>query len=505
MNKIGDYILIMTLLLGLGSCEDFLEETSQNEVRPGSVVDLEELMVGEVYPVGSTFHNYLEILTDDVESSFTNASMSGGFVKRWEGAYTWQKNMYELLEVSGAIGFWGARIDTYEHYYKCIRGCNVVLDMLDKVKGDEEAKANVRGQALGMRAWFYFMLVNLYGQPYNAKGVNIESSPGVPLLISSVVKDDLPVRASVASVYRQVEADLLEALPLIEKYGQGNNKYKVTDMFIYTLLSRMYLYMEKWEQAAEYATKVIQKKPNLINLADYVTETAVGTFSDGVYGLNSPEAIWFGYGLYANQEYAAYDWTGGFARVLAYAPSTALKALYNYNGSNPDNRKDMRYRYYYFWYQSYPSGGSAPVFGDKKSATETLSSKTVKGMRVAELYLNRAEAYIHLDKGADALADLNELRKHRYDTRKENYQPENISGREALLQFCQDERRRELSFEDHRWFDLRRYGMPEIKHMFQSEAGQTPQEYILRQGSPRYVLPIPDYVLERNPELVPNP
>jgi hypothetical protein len=132
-------------------------------------------------------------------------------------------------------------------------------------------------------------------------------------------------------------------------------------------------------------------------------------------------------------------------------------------------------------------------------------------MRVAELYLNRAESVIqqYLKNGDGslrqaALADLNYLRSFRYDTRNVPYVPVDYSG-QALLDFCRDERRRELSFEDHRWFDLRRYGMPEIRHTFQMSAGQAPVQYVLAKGSNRYVLPIAKSVLAKNPALVPNP
>ena len=139
------------------------------------------------------------------------------------------------------------------------------------------------------------------------------------------------------------------------------------------------------------------------------------------------------------------------------------------------------------------------------------NSGVTKGMRVAELYLNRAESYIqqYLKNGDEslriaALADLNFLRSRRYDTRNVAYVNVDYSG-QPLLDFCRDERRRELSFEDHRWFDLRRYGMPEIRHILQISGSQSPVEYILHQGDKRYVLPIPRSALLLNPSLEPNP
>ena len=79
-----------------------------------------------------------------------------------------------------------------------------------------------------------------------------------------------------------------------------------------------------------------------------------------------------------------------------------------------------------------------------------------------------------------------------------------ISAADELIAFVRDERRRELCFENHRWFDLRRCGMPEMIHEVTINKGQV-QEYRLAKGSDRYVLPIPKKVLDKNPALVQNP
>ena len=69
-----------------------------------------------------------------------------------------------------------------------IMGCNVVLGYLDRVSGDIETKENMRGQALVLRGWYYFMLVNLFGQPYNVG--NPEENLGVPLKLKMEVTDE---------------------------------------------------------------------------------------------------------------------------------------------------------------------------------------------------------------------------------------------------------------------------------------------------------------------------
>ena len=505
MNTIYKGSIWIMLCLGLLGCHKFLEEKSQDEIKPSTVTDLQELLMGVVYPVGSTtpdFQTYLDLMTDDMTSNFNSDPAVTVKYQQYTGPFTWQKDMYETMTAAGNLD----ENDTYEHYYRGIMGCNVVLEQLDKVRGDDADKGNVRGQALAMRSFFYFMLVNLYGQPYNAAGVDITTSPGVELILSSVVHDAYPKRASVAQIYQQVEADLLEALPLMVQYGTNNNKFKVTELFVYTLLSRMYLYEENWAAAQKYATLALLRNSSLVKLANitipYYDFTAPAT---GVYSLNSVETIWLGYGdqlEYGHLVTPAYG-------LPAFCISPDLQNKYEYDANNTTNRGDLRLRFYYTWnYQDYNWDVPAIIAGCR---TAVEYNGAVKGMRVAELYLNRAESIIqqYLKNGDEtlrqaALADLNYLRSYRYDTRNVAYVPVDYSG-QALLDFCRDERRRELSFEDHRWFDLRRYGMPEIRHTFQQSAGQAAVEYVLAKGSNRYVLPIAQSVLAKNPAMVPNP
>jgi len=508
MNTIYKIILGALLVLGATGCRKHLEEKSQDEVKPSTVTELQQLLMGEVYPAGSLqpgFHPWLDMLTDDVSSNFNAAKGADRTYQKYVPAFTWRDNMFEQMEAAQIAD----PIDTYERYYHRIMGCNVVLDMIDHVRGDDDDRENVRGQALAMRSYFYFMLVNLYGQPYNAAGVDINTSPGVELILSSVVHDDFPVRVSVARIYQQVENDLLAAMPLIAQYGKNNSKYRVTDVFVYNLLSRMYLYMEKWDLAKKYATMGLERNSSLMRLADlkkpYYDNSPP---ADNVYSSSSVEAIWLGYA--STSEYKGVTLIPEGAPLFQVSPD--LQSKYDYRPNDASNRGDLRLRFFHAWEYEDQCCWTIPyvLTGSKYKATATYSEPT-KGMRVAELYLNRAESNIQLYlKSGDetlrkaALDDLNHLRSYRYDTRNVDYAPVNYSGT-ALLDFYKDERRRELSFEDHRWFDLRRYGMPEIHHKLQTTAGQPVVDYVLQKGDKRYVLPFRRSVLARNPALVPNP
>lgn len=71
---------------------------------------------------------------------------------------------------------------------------------------------------------------------------------------------------------------------------------------------------------------------------------------------------------------------------------------------------------------------------------------------------------------------------------------------DALVERIRLERRLELCFEGHRWFDLRRYGMPSITRVWKN--GDYVKSYTLKEKDPFYTLPIPPSVLEENRQLV---
>lgn len=98
--------------------------------------------------------------------------------------------------------------------------------------------------------------------------------------------------------------------------------------------------------------------------------------------------------------------------------------------------------------------------------------------------------------------DLNELRRNRLSEGYVDKSVDDFANPNELLAFCLRERRRELCYEaNHRWFDLRRLGMPELTHIFLDNDNGYETKYVLLENDPRYVLPIPGEVLRRNPNL----
>jgi hypothetical protein len=508
-HLIAQYFL--PVFMAICGCSGFLEESSQDEVRPATTEDLNQIMLGEAYPLAAHFENYLDLLTDDVQSSLPSDGQTDRLLA-YLSVFTWQDDLYEQMAMRNVT-----TCDTWEKYYRHIMGCNVVLDMVGKVSGQPSEKENLRGQALAMRAYYYFMLVNLYAKPYNAEGINLDEEPGVPLMLASPLDDKYPPRASMAAVYKLIEDNLLEAFPLIEQYGQNNNKYRVTNLFIGALLCRLYLYQEKWDSALQYADYVLEQRPALLNMS------AVNRISGDpvvkVYDVNSPELIW----AYSTVD----EYNNVYGNSIKAPPYFASQELYCYlyeaaPGTTPgvinksDPVMDYRQEYYYNrYFINMVQGTLGAYHGGDKSIRQSNTANACKGFRTAELYLNRAECYIrkYMVNPQDeyrnaALADLNFLRENRYNTTLFGYTPKvaaDFATAAELLQFYKDERRRELCFEGHRWFDLRRYGMPKLEHRVQRVAGGGDEIYTLPEKSARYTLPIARKVMDANPALVQNP
>jgi hypothetical protein len=126
--------------------------------------------------------------------------------------------------------------------------------------------------------------------------------------------------------------------------------------------------------------------------------------------------------------------------------------------------------------------------------------------RVAEAYLNKAEAELYLGNDGIARKALNDLCAKRYD--KENPYTYDCSG-EALAKAIREERRLELALEGHRWFDLRRYSVcekyPESKqivHDYTYYEDDTEMKerhrFVLEAFDKAYTLPIPQEVIQFN-------
>lgn len=461
-------ILFMSAML-LSSCS-FLDEKSQDEVIPKSAEDYSELLLGSGYPLGYTrFYPYLYLLDDDVQLNVDIKSIaSNTTVQAAFAAYTWQPNM---ASISNTVVGLQSDNNSYSSFYDRIKGCNAVISSVDGSEGTPELKDKTLAEALALRAWYYFNLVNLYGQPYNVD----KSSEGVVLKTSVDVNNKAQKRSTVEEVYNQVVDDLKRAIDLFTPYSINTKDDRINLPTAYTILSRVYLYMEKWSDCIDAATNAIKYGPSLANISNATSWQAVCSYS-------FEETMW----LYGCAEYSDY-----ISSALRFVPSPALLSLY-------DKVNDGRYKVFFYntgsWIQE--SNGKYNYYSSLIVNKDNYTSISLgNGMRIAEAWLNRAEAYMKSNNVAGATSDINAIRSKRIA----GYT--NVAS--VSLEDVLTERRKELCYECNRWFDLRRNGMPSISHVWRDMDGNV-QTYTLAKSDALYTLPIPSSVLDNNSALTQN-
>lgn len=444
-------ILSLVGLLFTGACSDYLERRSQDEIIVTTVADFSEFLLGSGY-VTSVQYDVLYLLDDDIkiyESPYYDERQD---VLEAYGAFTWQPNMWERKDVVP---------DTYKDTYGRIMGVNAVLDGIDEASGDTEARDQVKAEALGLRGYYYFMLVNLYGEPYNCN----KKAAGVPLKLSVDMEQNGIPRNSVEVVYNQIVKDLSASSDLFGKYPKRRGNYRINQPAVDILLSRVYLHMEQWDSVIVRANKAIAHAEGL---TDY-TKLDVSTTYMSEY------------------THSEVEWVYGMCYLSAFGPSDDLLSKYDVEDCRPG-----------FWFDL---SEYAQMSLRKKDYNWMTGGMTpVNTIRISEAFLNRAEAYAQLKNTTGALADLNELRRNRI----KGYADIHISDPALLLEEVRLERRLELCFDEQRWFDLRRYGMPSITHRYRYKKADPWMVYTLKEKDPMYTLPISNVALENNTSLEQN-
>lgn len=507
----------------LGGCNGFLDEYSVSEVRPSELSDIEQLLLGDAYldaNQNEPMYNIMDIFTDDIQCNGLRNEGFRDYFEQMRWRFLWFPNMFNATGGGYDEAFW-------EIPYNKILGCNIVLDCLNEMNGEDALRENLRGEAFVLRALYYLQLVNMYGMPYNEG--NPEQNLGVPLKLTMEVRDERLARNSVKDVYQQIEKDLLQGNQLLTTYDYHRNFLRIGHLAAKALLSRIYLYMENWDLAIAYADSVLNIKPDLLDLNSIDWKILPPSpESISVYSSNSPdEVIWMREGYREIPDI--------MSNSPCYIVSDELLDLYGPCNSTMVRQgtiQDLRGSLYFAWYTDFsssfpytgttinilagPSIGPGPGPGPSSppSYRGYLSiggsdNGVYQGIRTAEMYLNRAEGYIHkymeskeISYCQKALDDLNKLRKHRFNNAYE-YQEINITDPDELYLFYKEERRRELAGDwMHRWCDLRRYGMPEIKHVyFEEDGGNQTEESITKN---QYVLPIAEEIIRLNPRLEQN-
>ncbi len=441
--------------------------SAQNQPGQGGVMLMLDFMGEDLHQANATW--------------YTPGNGTGGWVNQKNDSYLYVEYPFRL-------------------YYRCIGNANALIENIDAAEGTDADKKRLKGEALTMRAWAYFNLVQIFAKRYDATAVpNSQLGVSMPL---SALEVKLP-RSTVEEVYTQINKDLADAITNFGTASPAKSgaafKSHLNLKSAWAIRARVALTMQNYVNAAAYAQQVITLGGHsLMTNAQYQA---------GFNDLSNPEWIW---GAYVQDDQG--DTFGSYMGQISYngnttyvrgTPKRINSALYDQLTAT-DVRKTM--------WEPAPTAVNFPLPASNFSRSPYMSRKfsirnlptigDVPYIRLAEMYLIMAEAYAKTPgKEVDARAALFTLAVNR----DPSYVLSTNSG-QALIDEIMFHRRVDFWAEGLRFFDLKRLNQPldrtVVPNYVSASGGGTLQ---VPAGSNLWQFAIPIAEIQANPNTVPNP
>jgi hypothetical protein len=409
------YISVFAVVLMVWGCENALDtqpkQSISEDIALNNSDNVEAVLFGAYDNLGDydQYGGQLYMLPD---------LMAVGQEANWTGTFEQPGQIYRTnIQVDNSFV-----ADAWLDGFATINVANNVLSALDVVEAAEQDR--VEGEAKFIRAITYFQLVRLFAKDYNDGDPT--QNLGVPLKLepTRAIGEDAQIpRNTVQQIYDQVISDLTDAKNLL---GVESSGYVYADTYAASaFLSRVYMQQGEYGNARTEANRVISDASSPYSLV----ETYADIFNNS--NVNTTEDI------FAMQ-------------VTSQDGTNSLQTFY----ASQDNggRGDIEIQQAHL--DLYEAGDERLDFfyddgGETRTGKWSNQYGNVNVIRLAEMYLNRAEANHRLteSEGATPTEDINAIRE------RADLSP--VAG-PVSLQDILDQRHIELAFEGHFLFDLKR-------------------------------------------------
>lgn len=430
-------VIIMLLFITLASCKKTIDieptHTANGDVIFTKIEDYEAALTGAYSRLLSV--NYYGSSNGSSAFSTLSDMMTDNLFESGESLGNYQNFSHWTYTADDA------NIDaTWLAAYRVIQQCNLTLRGIDKLSAADAGAINrVKSQALALRAFVHFDVLRYWGEG-TARNSTLK---GIPY-VSVFDIEQKPSRLSVKESYDAIIKDLMDAKDLMQDLDKpiqsatstaSTARGYIDEIAANAILARIYNYSGEADSAIKYSSLAIAVRPlssrTTFPLIWQDASTAEVIWSAKFTPLNS--------GTGDNVYYAV-------GNRASYRPTTNLTSLY-------DQANDVRYSSYF---QLRARGSGSRLVLVKYLAKQAQLAKPdgitdFKVLRTGEMYLIRAEAYAQKLMEVESLADLNTLRAARIN----GFVPGTETGA-ALITAIDNERRKELVCEGHRWFDLKR-------------------------------------------------
>lgn len=489
--KYFKYITIAILIFSVQSCSDFLEQ------EPGTQTSIDELLQNKegVFTALKGLYSHVE---ENVrgERFAAYADLQGGNLKispfdttnKGETAIPNAFNqVYSFDDQANTSNFQSF----YDKSYTIINEANLILEYTPKLEDATVSEQNqIIAEVLTIRAYAHFLLSLIYAQNY---GYTTNATHLGIVYNTTSIKGGIkyPARETVANTYSLIINDLKTAL--INYSTTPSLKGPVSSYFnsnsAKALLARVYLYKKDWQNAYDTANDVItnsgislMSSENLVSqweqtdlpVSEILLEFSIPKDDAGTAG--GTMGAYFGYTTSPPPSYTISN-TG-----RKYVASNDLLNLYETN--------DIRKKLFLPLQLSTLIAGNQ-VFMPYNFTKKFHDNAGYVAFRLSEMYLIRAEAAAESNRPDLALADINIIRARANATLLNTT---NDIKNNILL-----ERRKELCFEGHLFFDLVR----NQTGVFRND-GCISNVCSINYPSPKFVLPIPTFNINLNSNLKQN-
>jgi starch-binding outer membrane protein, SusD/RagB family len=464
MKSIKIIIFISILFTTIASCKKVIE-SSETDLIAGStalktVTNCEQAVIGAY----GGFATEMDILL--------NATLSDEV--KTAGEFYVAASTHEWTYSSTDVGIRDNFVAMIPQY-RTIDRINRVLQALPVADslliGDNTKKLRLRGEALFLRAFCHFQLFRFYCGNYTATGL------AMPYMETPSLNPQ--GRIIMSTYFQKMNADIAEAKTLLPNNLTDINRATVTAAN--GLQARIALYTNDWVNAEAYSTAYINALP-LASKANFP-----GIWTDA----NTSEVAYQMIRNTGNRIGSLFRGTSSGPTAIGTVTWKPSDKLWSYlknepllGAAVPARQTRLVYKY------------AGTTYG-----TTNENVNNAKVFRTGEMYLIRAEARAEQGKfsGANsAETDLNDLRAARIN----GYVNEVFASKQAAIDATMLERYKELAFEGHRFWDLKRRGLPVTRLAVDAP---TPAATTLAAGSYLFLLPIPLTEMQANALLTQNP
>lgn len=389
----------------------------------------------------------------------------------------------------------------WNRYMEDIARANKLIVNIDSVEDASltaQERARYKAEAKIFRAMVYFDMVRLWG---DIPIIITEAGDITSETIEDVYDDYFPEQSPEIEVYKQIEKDLLEALPDAPE-NDPTDKTRFSKSVARTLLAKIYAEkpLRDYAKVIQYCNEVAADGFDLVeDFSDLFGMNETGTDTKA---RNTKEAILEAHFYPGSGNWATWmfgrdliNWDSNFTWAKWVTPSRDLIRAFESEGDEERYNESIVY-YETTWSNYYPSSHYPFMF-----KLRSANSSIIK-YRFADILLLKAEALIMEGNLNEAANIIDQIRSRAGLDKLSNSAK---ASQDVMIDALLKERRLELAFEGQRWFDLVRLDKVEevMNAVFAKDSGRKALAYPFNSNS--YRLPIPQAVIDQNPNLVQNP